>query len=81
MACDANQVLVDGVGFNGLTTPHLKAVQLQLLAASLLALDPAADVSFSAIMARAHASGFDSMSRSQLRGVILQLLCDTKELL
>jgi len=79
MACNASQVLADGIGFFGLTTPSLKAVQLQLAAEALLAFSPAADVSFDAVMARAKDNGFCCLSRSQLRSVTLQILCDIKE--
>lgn len=81
MACDARQVLVDGIGFRGLTTPAIKAVQIQLAAEALLALSPTTDVSIGAVLQRACANGFSKMTRKQLRTAIAQLVCDSKDAL
>lgn len=81
MACDARQVLVDGIDFSRLDTASIKAVQLQLVAESLLAISPETDVSFESIMQRACASGIARLTKQQLRSSILELVCEVKETL
>ena len=79
MACNASQVLADGIAFYGLSTPQLKGVQLQIAAEALLQLSPATDVSAAGLLDRAEASGFCCLTRKELRNVTAQLLCDIRE--
>jgi hypothetical protein len=79
MACNARQVLADGIGFSGLPTPALKAAQLQLATDMLLALDPTSDVTVSALLAKAKANGLCCLTRRQLRQFSAQILCEIRE--
>lgn len=74
--CNSNTLLLSGVAFSGLSPQQRQTAVLRLLSQWLLALDPSADVTPDAIMARA--SGFGGLNPMQQRIAFLQLLCDIR---
>lgn len=76
MACNAAQLLADGIAFQDLAGLELKAVQLQLAAEWLLLLDPAADITADGILTRAKDNGICCLDRNQLRASMLENLCN-----
>ena len=74
--CNPQVLVAAARGFSGLPPRQAKIAQLVLLRTWLLALDPGADVSVNALLARG--KRFAGIPQDQFRILFLQLLCNIR---